>query len=71
MEIHHRNRAGVAHAIAEARVGRSEGGVPIDAALIADDGTVLAVRHNRRVQQNSAIRHGETDALVDEDIGEE
>jgi cytosine/creatinine deaminase len=51
------------YAIAEARIGRSEGGVPIGAALVADDGTVLAVGHNRRVQQNSAIRHGETDAL--------
>ena len=37
--------------------------MPIGGALIADDGTVLAVGHNRRVQQNSAIRHGETDAL--------
>jgi cytosine deaminase len=63
MEIHDRDRAGLAHAIAEARIGRSEGGVPIGGALIADDGTVLAVGHNRRVQQNSAIRHGETDAL--------
>ena len=26
-------------------------------------GTVLAIGHNRRVQLNSAIRHGETDAL--------
>jgi cytosine/creatinine deaminase len=63
MEIHDRDRAGLAHAIAEARIGRSEGGVPIGGALIADDGTVLAVGHNRRVQHNSAIRHGETDAL--------
>ena len=53
----------LAYAIAEARIGRSEGGVPIGGALIADDGTVLGLGHNRRVQQNSAIRHGETDAL--------
>ncbi len=45
------------------KIGRAEGGVPIGGALIADDGTVLAVGHNRRVQQDSAIRHGETDAL--------
>ena len=53
-----RDLAGIQHAIAQARVGRDEGGVPIGGALIADDGTVLAVGHNRRVQQNSAIRHG-------------
>ena len=63
MEIQDRDRAGLQHAIEQARIGRSEGGVPIGGALIADDGTVLAVGHNRRVQQNSAIRHGETDAL--------
>jgi cytosine/creatinine deaminase len=58
-----RDLAGLQHAIAEAKVGRSEGGVPIGAALIADDGSILGLGHNRRVQQNSAIRHGETDAL--------
>ena len=49
-------------AIADARAGRDEGGVPIGAALVAD-GVLLASGHNRRVQQGSAIRHGETDAL--------
>jgi cytosine deaminase len=49
-------------AIADARAGRDEGGVPIGAALVAD-GTLLASGHNRRVQSGSAIRHGETDAL--------
>ena len=52
----------LAHAIEQARIGRDEGGVPIGAALVAD-GRVLGVGHNRRVQQGSAIRHGETDAL--------
>ncbi len=52
----------LAHALAEARLGRDEGGVPIGAALVVD-GEVLAVGHNRRVQQGSAIRHGETDCL--------
>ena len=63
MQTPDRDLAGLRHAIAEARAGRDEGGVPIGGALIADDGTVLGVGHNRRVQQNSAIRHGETDAL--------
>jgi cytosine deaminase len=49
-------------AINEARIGRDEGGIPIGAALIVD-GAVLATGRNRRVQQGSAIRHGETDCL--------
>ena len=49
-------------AVAEARAGLSEGGIPIGAALVVD-GEVRAVGHNRRVQQGSAIRHGETDCL--------
>jgi len=56
----------LAHAIEQARIGRDEGGVPIGAALVAD-GRVLGVGHNRRVQDGSAIRHGETDAL--ENVG--
>lgn len=49
-------------AIEQARTGRSEGGVPIGAALVAD-GAVLGAGRNRRVQLGSPIRHGETDAL--------
>jgi len=49
-------------AIGEARVGLAEGGIPIGAALVVD-GQVLAVGHNRRVQEGSAIKHGETDCL--------
>jgi cytosine deaminase len=56
----------LAYAVAEARIGLSEGGIPIGAALV-HDGKVLGVGHNRRVQQGSAIRHGETDCL--ENVG--
>ena len=49
-------------AIEQAQIGRSEGGVPIGAAILVDDRVVGAGR-NRRVQLGSAIRHGETDAL--------
>jgi creatinine deaminase len=49
-------------AIAEARSGRDEGGIPIGAAVVAD-GVLLAGGHNRRVQHGSAIHHGETNAL--------
>src|SRR6185295_2172475 len=52
----------LAVAIEQARIGRDEGGVPIGAALVVD-GRVIGAGHNRRVQQGSAIRHGETDAL--------
>jgi cytosine deaminase len=50
-------------AIEQARIGRDEGGIPIGAVLVADDGSVLGAGRNRRVQMGSAIRHGETDAL--------
>ena len=49
-------------AIEQARIGRAEGGVPIGGALVID-GTVVAAGRNRRVQNGSAIHHGETDAL--------
>lgn len=49
-------------AIEQARIGWEEGGVPIGAALV-HEGEVLAVGRNRRVQMNSAIRHGETDCI--------
>ena len=52
----------LAAAIADARLGRSEGGIPIGAALVVD-GEIVATGHNRRVQLGSAIRHGETDCL--------
>lgn len=56
----------LALALAEARAGLDEGGIPIGAALAADD-TLLGTGHNKRVQLGSAIRHGETDCL--ENVG--
>jgi creatinine deaminase len=52
----------MAAAVAEARAGLAEGGIPIGAALV-HRGTIIGRGHNRRVQQGSAIRHGEMDAL--------
>ncbi len=49
-------------AVTEARQGLAEGGIPIGAVL-AHAGRVIGRGHNRRVQQGSAIRHGEMDAL--------
>jgi cytosine/creatinine deaminase len=53
----------LALAIEQARLGRDEGGIPIGAVLVADDGRVLGAGRNRRVQEGSAIHHGETDAV--------
>jgi len=49
-------------AIEEARLGEAEGGVPIGSVLVHDN-EILGRGHNRRVQENSAILHGEMDAL--------
>ena len=49
-------------AIAEAIRGRDEGGIPIGAVLV-HDGVIVGRGHNRRVQQGSAVLHGEMDAL--------
>jgi cytosine/creatinine deaminase len=56
----------LAHAVAEARRGLAEGGIPIGAALAHED-RLLGTGHNKRVQLGSAIRHGETDCL--ENVG--
>lgn len=49
-------------AIAEARLGREEGGIPIGS-VIVHRGVIIGRGHNRRVQRGSAILHGEMDAL--------
>ena len=49
-------------AIAEAEVGLAEGGIPIGAVLV-HAGQIIGRGHNRRVQRDSAILHGEMDAL--------
>ncbi|EIC28120.1 nucleoside deaminase [Methylomicrobium album] len=49
-------------AIAEAEAGLSEGGIPIGSVLV-HQGRIIGRGHNRRIQQGSAILHGEMDAL--------
>ena len=49
-------------AVAEAQAGLAEGGSPIGSVLV-HAGRIIGRGHNRRVQQGSAIRHGEMDAL--------
>ena len=50
-------------AIEEARIGLSEGGIPIGAALFDSKGNILGRGHNRSVQENDPSVHGETDAF--------
>ncbi len=50
-------------AVAEARKGLAEGGIPIGAALFSSDGTLLGSGHNRRVQNDDPSIHAETDAF--------
>ncbi len=54
----------LAAAIAEARRGLAEGGIPIGSVLVIDD-KVVGRGHNRRVQKGSAILHAEMDAIED------
>ncbi|MEV0183936.1 nucleoside deaminase [Streptomyces sp. NPDC050625] len=56
-------RAWLATAVAEARAGLAEGGIPIGAALYGADGTLLGRGHNRRVQDGDPSMHAETAAF--------
>ncbi|MBU6278947.1 MAG: nucleoside deaminase [Actinomycetales bacterium] len=51
-----------AAALAEAKAGMAEGGIPIGASMVVD-GKVVAVGRNQRVQRGSAIHHGETNCI--------
>ena len=47
----------------EAQKGLHEGGIPIGAALFTRGGQLIGSGHNRRVQENDASTHAETDAF--------
>ena len=49
-------------AVAEAQAGLAERGIPIGSVLVHRS-TIIGRGHNRRIQQGSAILHGEMDAL--------
>jgi cytosine deaminase len=53
----------LAVALAEARQGLAEGGIPIGAAIFDADGRLVGSGHNRRVQHGDPSMHGETDAF--------
>lgn len=49
-------------AIAEAKIGWNEGGIPIGSVLVYRN-QIIGRGHNQRIQKGSAILHGEMDAL--------
>ena len=53
----------LAIALAEARKGLAEGGLPIGAAIFDASGRLVGAGHNRRVQNGDPSLHGETDAF--------
>lgn len=53
----------LAVAVAEARKGLAEGGIPIGAAIFDATGKLLGAGHNRRVQDGDPSMHGETNAF--------
>src|ERR1700693_661028 len=53
----------LAVALAEARLGLAEGGIPIGAAIFDGTGKLIGKGHNRRVQNGDPSLHGETDAF--------
>ena len=52
----------LAAAIAEAKTGLQEGGIPIGSVLVYE-GKIIGSGHNKRIQNGSTILHGEMDAL--------
>ena len=50
-------------AIREARLGASEGGIPIGSVLVRD-GKIIGRGHNRRVQDDNTMLHAEIDCLI-------
>jgi len=49
-------------AIAEARKGLDEGGIPIGSVIVYEN-KILGRGHNKRIQDSSVVLHGEMDAL--------
>jgi creatinine deaminase len=53
----------LAVALAEARKGLAEGGIPIGAAIFDAEGRLVGSGRNRRIQNGDPSMHGETDAF--------
>lgn len=52
----------MAEAIAQAKQGLNEGGIPIGSVLVKD-GQIVGRGHNKRVQDNDPVTHAEIDCL--------
>lgn len=52
----------IKEAIDEANISLNEGGIPIGSVLVYD-GKIIGRGHNKRVQKDSVVLHGEMDAL--------
>lgn len=52
----------MAEAIAEAKQGRKEGGIPIGSVLVKNN-QIIGRGHNKRVQNNDPVTHAEIDCL--------
>ncbi|MFI0215513.1 nucleoside deaminase [Streptomyces lydicus] len=63
LHLQEQARAMLATAVAEARAGLAEGGIPIGAALYGPDGALLGRGRNRRVQDGDPSMHAETAAF--------
>ena len=50
-------------ALEEARTGAAEGGIPIGAALVDEQGRLVATGRNRRVQDRAIVMHAEINCL--------
>lgn len=57
------DRVFMRRALEEAQASFDAGGLPVGAALVADDGTLLAVGSNRSMQTNDPTSHAEIDCL--------
>jgi cytosine/creatinine deaminase len=53
----------LAVALEQARIGLSEGGIPVGGAIFRPDGVLLGAGRNRLVQNGDPSMHGETDAF--------
>lgn len=61
-KLNKKERAFLELAYQEAMLGLKEGGVPVGSVLVVDS-IVLAKGHNKRIQEQSMIKHGETDCI--------
>jgi creatinine deaminase len=56
--------SGIDLAISAARHSADEGGIPIGSVLMDEEGQVLGVGHNRRIQEGNPVLHAEMDCLA-------